>query len=87
MQIHVEEGVGSMVRYCEIPEPWATRFQVTSLGATCSLYGYYARDWEKFLELWSKEAETVDDLVERELERLAIAGVKKAAARSIARLA
>ncbi|HEH8445759.1 hypothetical protein WCD98_14780 [Pseudomonas aeruginosa] len=87
VQIHVEEGGGSMVRYCEIPEPWATRFQVSSLGATRSMDGYYARDWEKFLELWSKEAETVDDLVERELERLAIAGIKKAAARSKARLA
>ncbi|HBO2103429.1 hypothetical protein [Pseudomonas aeruginosa] len=34
VQIHVEEGVGSLVHYSEIPEPWATRFQVANLGAT-----------------------------------------------------
>lgn len=37
VQIHVEEGAGSLVRYSEIPEPWATRFQVASLGATCGM--------------------------------------------------
>jgi len=87
VQIHVEEGVGSLVRYTEIPEPWATRFQVASLGATRALDGYYARDWERFLELWPAEAEQIEALVERELERQVIAGIQKAQARSAATLA
>ena len=87
VQIHVEEGAGSLVRYSEIPEPWATRFQVASLGATRALDGYYARDWERFLDLWSAEAEQIEALVECELERLAIAGIQKAGARSAATLA
>ncbi|HBO7934644.1 TPA: hypothetical protein L5C15_005781 [Pseudomonas aeruginosa] len=87
VQIHVEEGVGSLVRYSEIPEPWATRFQVASLGATRALDGYYSRDWERFLELWPAEAEQIEALVERELERQVIAGIQKAQARSAATLA
>lgn len=87
VQIHVEEGVGSLVRYTEIPEPWATRFQVASLGATRALDGYYARDWERFLELWPAEAEQIEALVERELERQVIAGIQRAQARSAATLA
>lgn len=87
VQIHVEEGVGSLVRYSEIPEPWATRFQVASLGATRALDGYYARDWERFLEIWPTEAEQIEALVERELERQVIAGIQRAQARSAATLA
>ncbi|OKS33367.1 hypothetical protein [Pseudomonas aeruginosa] len=87
VQIHVEEGVGSLVRYSDIPEPWATRFQVASLGATRALDGYYARDWERFLELWPAEAEQIEALVERELERQVIAGIQRAQARSAATLA
>lgn len=87
VQIHVEEGVSSLVRYSEIPEPWATRFQVASLGATRALDGYYARDWERFLDLWPAEAEQVEALVERELERQVIAGIQRAQARSAATLA
>ena len=87
VQIHVEEGAGSLVRYSEIPEPWATRFQVASLGATRALDGYYARDWERFLDLWPAEAEQVEALVERELERQVIAGIQRAQARSAATLA
>lgn len=85
--VHVEEGGGSLVSYSEIPEPWATRFQVASLGATRALGGYYARDWEKFLDLWPIEAEKIEGLVERELERQVIAGIQKAQARSAATLA
>jgi len=87
VQIHVEESVGSLVRYSEIPEPWATRFQVASLGATRALDGYYARDWERFLDLWPAEAEQIEALVERELERQVIAGIQRAQARSAATLA
>ncbi|MBH2035336.1 MAG: hypothetical protein I8H73_20935 [Pseudomonadales bacterium] len=83
----VEEGAGALVRFSEIPEPWATRFQVASLGATRALDGYFARDWEKFLELWPAEAEKVEDLVERELERQVIIGIQKAQARRAATLA
>lgn len=87
VQIHVEEGVGSLVHYSEIPEPWATRFQVASLGATRALDGYYTRDWERFLDLWPAEAEQIEALVERELERQVIAGIQRAQARSAATLA
>lgn len=82
----VEEGAGALVRFSEIPEPWATRFQVASLGATRALDGYYARDWENFLELWPAEDEKIEDLVERELERQVIIGIQKAQARSAANL-
>lgn len=87
VQIHVEEGAGSLVRYSEIPEPWATRFQVASYGATRALEGYFARDWESFLERWPAEAEQIEALVERELERQVIAGIQQAQARSAATLA
>lgn len=83
----VEEGTSALVRYSEIPEPWATRFQVASLGATRALDGYYARNWERFLDLWPAEAEQIEALVELELERLVIAGIQKAQARSAASLA
>lgn len=83
----VEEGAGSLVRYSEIPEPWATRFQMASYGATRALDGYYARDWERLLDLWPAETEIIEDLVERELERQVIAGIQKAQARSAATLA
>ena len=83
----VEEGAGALVRFSEIPEPWATRFQLASLGATRALDGYFARDWENFLVLWPAEDEKIDALVERELERAVIAGIRKAQARSAATLA
>lgn len=82
----VEEGAGALVRFSEIPEPWATRFQLASLGATRALDGYFARDWETFLDRWPAEVEKVDALVERELERAVIAGIRKAQARSAANL-
>lgn len=76
----VEGGAGALVRFSEIPEPWATRFQVASLGATHALDGYYVRNWEKFLERWSAEAEKIEDLVERELERAISNGFRQAVA-------
>lgn len=63
---HVEEGCGALVRFSDIPEPWASRFQIASLGATRALDGYYARDWEQFLETWPAEMEKIEDLVERD---------------------
>ena len=83
----VEEGTGALVRVSDIPEPWATRFQVASYGATRALEGYFARDWQKFLELWPAEAEQIEAMVERELERQVITGIQKAQARSTATLA
>lgn len=71
---------GALVRFSEIPEPWATRFQVASLGATHALDGYYARDWEKFLERCPGEDEKIEDLVERELERAISNGFRQAVA-------
>ncbi len=76
----VEGGAGALVRFSEIPEPWATRFQVASLGATHALDGYYVRNWEKFLERWPAEAEKIEDLVERELERAISNGFRQAVA-------
>ncbi len=83
----VEEATGALVRVSDIPEPWATRFQTASFGATRALEGYFARDWQKFLELWPAEAEQIEALVERELEKQVITGIQKAQARSAATLA
>ncbi len=76
-----------LVRLADIPEPWATRFDEASYGSTRLLDGYFARDWEKFLSLWPGEAEKIDSLVEREIERQVIAGILKAQARSASTLA
>lgn len=80
-------GSSPLVRLADIPEPWATRFDEASYGSTRFLDGYSARDWDKFLSLWPGEAETIDNLVEREIERQVIAGIQKAQARSAATLA
>lgn len=76
-----------LVRLADIPEPWATRFDEASYGSTRAMGGYFARDWEKFLSLWPGEAEKIDSLVEREIERLVITGIQNAQARSAATLA
>jgi hypothetical protein len=80
-------GSSPLVRLADIPEPWATRFDEVSYGSTRATGGYYARDWEKFLSLWPGEAEKIDNLVEGEIERLVIAGIQNAQARSAATLA
>lgn len=38
-----------------IPEPWKTRFEEASTGSTRLRQGSYARDWRRFLRLWSAE--------------------------------
>jgi hypothetical protein len=38
-----------------IPEPWKTRFEEASTGSTRLLEGCYARDWRRFLRLWTAE--------------------------------
>lgn len=76
----VEEGAGALVRFSEIPEPWATRFQVASFAATRVLDGYYAGDWGNFLELWLAEADKIEELVEQELERAISNGFRQALA-------
>lgn len=38
-----------------IPEPWKTRFEEASTGSTRLPQGSYARDWRRFLRLWSAE--------------------------------
>lgn len=85
--ITADTGSSPIVRPSDIPEPWATRFAVASYGSTRAIGGYYARDWDKFLGLWPGEAEKIDSLVEREIERQVIAGIQKAQARSAATLA
>jgi len=80
-------GGTPLVRFADIPEPWATRFDEASYGSTRLLDGYFARDWDKFISLWPGEAEKIDSLVEREIERQVIAGIQKAQARSAATLA
>ncbi|WP_312723457.1 hypothetical protein [Stutzerimonas nitrititolerans] len=62
-------GSTQLVRLADIPEPWATRFDEASYGSTRLLDGHFARDWEKFLSLWPGEAEKIDSLIEREIER------------------
>jgi hypothetical protein len=38
-----------------IPEPWKTRFDEASTGSTRLREGCYARDWRRFLQLWTAE--------------------------------
>jgi len=38
-----------------IPEPWKTRFQEASTGSTRLRQGCYAKDWRRFLRLWTAE--------------------------------
>jgi hypothetical protein len=38
-----------------IPEPWKTRFEEASTGSTRLRQGSYARDWRRFLRLWTAE--------------------------------
>jgi hypothetical protein len=38
-----------------IPEPWKTRFEEASTGSTRLRQGCYARDWRRFLRLWTVE--------------------------------
>lgn len=38
-----------------IPEPWKTRFEEASTGSTRLRPGSYARDWHRFLRLWTHE--------------------------------
>lgn len=38
-----------------IPEPWKTRFEEASTGSTRLRQGCYARDWHRFLRLWTAE--------------------------------
>src|SRR5690349_10805572 len=38
-----------------IPEPWKTRFEEASIWSTRLRQGSYARDWRRFLQLWTAE--------------------------------
>jgi hypothetical protein len=38
-----------------IPEPWKTRFEEASTWSTRLREGCYARDWRRFLRLWTAE--------------------------------
>lgn len=38
-----------------ILEPWKTRFEEASTGSTRLRQGFYARDWRRFLRLWTAE--------------------------------
>jgi hypothetical protein len=38
-----------------IPEPWKTRLEEASTGSTRLRQGCYARDWHRFLRLWTAE--------------------------------
>lgn len=42
-----------------IPEPWKTRFEEASTGSTRLRQGCYARDWHRFLRLWTAEMQHV----------------------------
>lgn len=84
---HIEKGCGALVRYSDIPEPWATRFQIAAFGSTRAVDGYFACDWEKFLDLWVDEAERINDLVEQEIECQVVSGIRAAQARSRSTLA
>ena len=38
-----------------IPQPWRERFNQASIGSTRLLDGFYACDWDKFLDDWDAE--------------------------------
>jgi hypothetical protein len=40
-----------------IPEPWSTRFEEASTWSTRLRQDCYARDWNRFLRLWTAEIE------------------------------
>jgi hypothetical protein len=49
-----------IVREHEIPEPWRERFIQASIGSTRFVEGFYAEDWNKFLDEWDAEMRLLD---------------------------
>jgi transposase len=49
------------VRDHEIPEPWRTRFLHASASSTRFARGWYAADWQNFLDLWPREHADLED--------------------------
>lgn len=45
------------IRSEDIPEPWAARFLIASIGSTICAAGHPLEDWQNFLYLWEKENE------------------------------
>lgn len=45
----------SIVRDEDIPQPWLERFGQASVGSTRLKEGSYSRDWLRFLDLWVRE--------------------------------
>lgn len=43
-----------------IPQPWRERFVQASVGSTRLIDGFYACDWEKFLDGWQSEMQHLD---------------------------
>lgn len=39
----------------DIPQPWRERFLQASVGSTRLIDGFYACDWDKFLDCWDEE--------------------------------
>jgi hypothetical protein len=60
----VREGRIPYVRDTDIPEPWARRFGIASIGSTRVLAGAYVHDWENFLRLWDEEHVRLIDALE-----------------------
>lgn len=49
------EGRIAFVRESDIPEPWLQRITQAGSGSTRYPEGYFAHDWLKFLDIWSRE--------------------------------
>lgn len=49
------DGRIAFVRESDIPEPWLQRVTQASSGSTRYFEGYFAHDWLKFLDMWSRE--------------------------------
>jgi len=62
--VTVVDGYVPYVRDSDIPEPWATRFAVASVGSTRQLNGSYVSDWHNFLILWDQEHARLLDALE-----------------------
>lgn len=55
------EGRIAFVRDSDIPEPWLQRLTQAGSGSTRYPEGFFAGDWFKFLDLWSREMAFLDE--------------------------
>jgi hypothetical protein len=57
VKARVTPSSARQIRLEDIPEPWASRFLIASIGSTICAAGHPLDDWNDFLYLWEKENE------------------------------